>query len=62
LTGTLGLNYTPGVAYVATEIANNKNLVYDYTKWNDVAIVCDGSRVRGLGNIGPEGAIPVMDV
>jgi malate dehydrogenase (oxaloacetate-decarboxylating) len=53
--GTLGLIYTPGVAYVATEIANNKNLAYDYTsKWNNVAIVCDGSRVLGLGNIGPE--------
>jgi malate dehydrogenase (oxaloacetate-decarboxylating) len=60
--GTLGLIYTPGVAYVATEIANNKNLAYDYTsKWNNVAIVCDGSRVLGLGNIGPEGAIPVME-
>jgi malate dehydrogenase (oxaloacetate-decarboxylating) len=60
--GTLGLIYTPGVAYVATEIGNNKNLAYDYTsKWNNVAIVCDGSRVLGLGNIGPEGAIPVME-
>ncbi len=53
--GTLGLIYTPGVAYVATEIGNNKNLAYEYTsKWNNVAIVCDGSRVFGLGNIGPE--------
>lgn len=60
--GTLGLIYTPGVAYVAAEIGNNKNLAYDYTsKWNNVAIVCDGSRVLGLGNIGPEGAIPVME-
>ena len=61
-TGTLGLIYTPGVAYVATEIYNNKELVYDYTsKWNNVAIVCDGTRVLGLGNIGPEGALPVME-
>lgn len=61
-TGTLGLIYTPGVAYVATEIDNNKELVYDYTsKWNNVAIVCDGTRVLGLGNIGPEGALPVME-
>ena len=60
--GTLGLIYTPGVAYVATEISNNKELAYDYTsKWNNVAIVCDGTRVLGLGNIGPEGALPVME-
>jgi malate dehydrogenase (oxaloacetate-decarboxylating) len=60
--GTLGLIYTPGVAYVATEIGNNKGLTYEYTsKWNNVAIVCDGSRVLGLGNIGPEAAIPVME-
>ena len=60
--GTLGLIYTPGVAYVATEISNNKELIYDYTsKWNNVAIVCDGTRVLGLGNIGPEGALPVME-
>jgi malate dehydrogenase (oxaloacetate-decarboxylating) len=60
--GTLGLIYTPGVAYVATEISNNKELVYDYiSKWNNVAIICDGTRVLGLGNIGPEGALPVME-
>jgi malate dehydrogenase (oxaloacetate-decarboxylating) len=60
--GTLGLIYTPGVAYVATEISNNKELVYDYTsKWNNVAIICDGTRVLGLGNIGPEAALPVME-
>src|SRR5437762_1408017 len=57
--GTLGLIYTPGVAYVSTEISNNKDLVYDYTsKWNNVAIVCDGTRVLGLGNVGPEAALP----
>jgi malate dehydrogenase (oxaloacetate-decarboxylating) len=60
--GTLGLIYTPGVASVAQEIGKNKELVYDYTsKWNNVAIVCDGTRVLGLGNIGPEGALPVME-
>lgn len=59
---TLGLVYTPGVAYVAAEISNNKELVYDYTsKLNNVAIMCDGTRVLGLGNIGPEGALPVME-
>ena len=60
--GTLGLIYTPGVAYVALEISNNKKLAYDYTsKWNNVAIICDGTRVLGLGNIGPEGALPIME-
>src|SRR5215510_3822153 len=60
--GTLGLIYTPGVAFVSQEISKNKGLIYDYTsKWNNVAIVCDGTRVLGLGNIGPEGALPVME-
>jgi malate dehydrogenase (oxaloacetate-decarboxylating) len=60
--GTLGLIYTPGVAHVAEEISKNKDLTYDLTsKWNNVAIVCDGTRVLGLGNIGPEAASPVME-
>ena len=60
--GTLGLIYTPGVAYVAKEISQNKELAYEYTsKWNNVAIICDGTSVLGLGNIGPEAAIPVME-
>jgi malate dehydrogenase (oxaloacetate-decarboxylating) len=60
--GILGLIYTPGVAYVALGISNNKELSYDFTsKWNNVAIVCDGTRVLGLENIGPEGALPVME-
>jgi malate dehydrogenase (oxaloacetate-decarboxylating) len=60
--GTLGLIYTPGVAYVASEISKNRELIYDYTsKWNNVAIVSDGTRVLGLGNIGPEAALPVME-
>jgi malate dehydrogenase (oxaloacetate-decarboxylating) len=59
---TLDLIYTPGVAYVAKKISTNKELAYDYTsKWNNVAIVCDGTRVLGLGDIGPEGALPVME-
>jgi malate dehydrogenase (oxaloacetate-decarboxylating) len=58
----LDLIYTPGVAFVAKAISNDKKLAFDYTsKWNNVAIVCDGTRVLGLGNIGPEGAIPVME-
>src|SRR5919108_1305485 len=60
--GTLGLIYTPGVAYVALEISKNKEFAYDYTsKWNNVAIICDGTRVLGLGDIGPEGALPIME-
>lgn len=60
--GTLGLIYTPGVAYVSREIEKNKEMVYEYTsKWNNVAIICDGTRVLGLGNVGPEAAIPVME-
>lgn len=60
--GVLELIYTPGVAAVAEAISSNKELVYDYTsKWNNVAIVSDGTRVLGLGNIGPRGALPVME-
>ena len=59
---TLSLIYTPGVAHVAEKIQKNKGLVYDYTsKWNTIAIICDGTRVLGLGNIGPEAALPVME-
>ncbi len=58
----LSLVYTPGVAGVSREIHRNRNKVYDYTsKWNNVAIVTDGSRLLGLGNFGPEAALPVME-
>ena len=58
----LDLLYTPGVADVSREIAKNKSLAYEYTsKWNMVAIVSDGTRVLGLGDIGPEAAMPVME-
>jgi len=58
----INLIYTPGVAYVASEIGENKDLAYDFTsKWNNVAIICDGTRVLGLGNIGPDAALPVME-
>ncbi|MGB8154320.1 MAG: NADP-dependent malic enzyme, partial [Nitrososphaeraceae archaeon] len=59
---TLSLIYTPGVAYVAQEISGNNSLAYEYTsKWNNVAIICDGTRVLGLGNVGPEAALAVME-
>lgn len=58
----LSLAYTPGVAQASREIAKNKNAVYDYTsKGNLVAVISDGSAVLGLGNIGAEAAIPVME-
>ncbi|HZI72378.1 MAG TPA: hypothetical protein VFD60_14585 [Nitrososphaeraceae archaeon] len=47
----LSLIYTPGVAFAAKKISNDINLAYNYTsKWNNVAIVCDGSRILGLVN------------
>lgn len=58
----LSIAYTPGVAAVCTAIAENPEKVFDYTtKRNLVAVVTDGSAVLGLGNIGPEAAIPVME-
>ncbi len=54
--------YTPGVAAVSREIYNDANKVFEYTnKWNTIAIISDGSRVLGLGDIGPEAALPVME-
>ena len=58
----LSLAYTPGVAYVCKEIEKNPQEAYTYTsKGNMVAVISDGSAVLGLGNIGPMGAIPVME-
>ena len=58
----LSIAYTPGVAGPALAIAKNTKLAYDLTATkNGVAIVSDGSAVLGLGNIGPEGALPVME-
>lgn len=58
----LALAYTPGVAEPCKKIDANKDDVYKYTaKGNMVAVVSDGSAVLGLGNIGPEAALPVME-
>jgi malate dehydrogenase (oxaloacetate-decarboxylating) len=61
-TADLAMAYTPGVGRVALEIAADPSAVYEYTiKGNCVGIVTDGSAVLGLGNIGPEAALPVME-
>jgi malate dehydrogenase (oxaloacetate-decarboxylating) len=60
--GDLSVAYTPGVARVSEVVAEDKSRAYDLTmKGNTVAIVSDGTAVLGLGNIGPEGALPVME-
>lgn len=58
----LSLAYSPGVAEPCKEIAKDKEKAYNYTsKGNLVAVVSDGTAVLGLGNIGPEAALPVME-
>jgi malate dehydrogenase (oxaloacetate-decarboxylating) len=54
--------YTPGVAAPCRAIAADPELVYEHTnKWNTVAVVSDGTRVLGLGDIGPKAGLPVME-
>jgi len=54
--------YTPGVAAVSRRIQGDHDLAFEYTnKWNSLAILTDGTRVLGLGDVGPEAALPVME-
>jgi len=54
--------YTPGVAAPCRAIEEDPELAYEYTnKWNTVAVVSDGTRVLGLGDIGPKAGLPVME-
>lgn len=58
----LSLAYTPGVAEPCLAIKNDVNLSYELTRrWNTVAVITDGSAVLGLGDIGPEAGMPVME-
>jgi malate dehydrogenase (oxaloacetate-decarboxylating) len=58
----LSMAYTPGVARICTAIADNRQKAFKYTiKANTVAVVTDGTAVLGLGDIGPEAALPVME-
>jgi len=62
LAHNLHVFYTPGVAEPCQNIAGDKALVWDMTnRWNTIAVISNGTRILGLGNIGPEAGLPVME-
>ena len=59
---SFGVWYTPGVAAPCKDIQKNPDMVFQHTnKWNTVGVISDGTRVLGLGDIGPEAGLPVME-
>ena len=61
-THDISIAYTPGVAEVCRAIHADREKAYEYTsKWNNIAIVTDGTRTLGLGRLAPEAALPVME-
>ncbi|GAB4332843.1 MAG: NADP-dependent malic enzyme [Calditrichia bacterium] len=59
---SFGVWYTPGVAAPCKDIQANPDMVFQHTnKWNTIAVISDGTRVLGLGDIGPEAGLPVME-
>ncbi len=59
---SFGVWYTPGVAAPCKDIEKNPEMVFQHTnKWNTIAVISDGTRVLGLGDIGPEAGLPVME-
>jgi len=62
LARNLHVFYTPGVAEPCQSIAADSTLVWDMTnRWNTIAVISNGTRILGLGNIGPEAGLPVME-
>ena len=60
--GDLAMAYTPGVARPCLEIRDDPDKSYELTRrWNTAAVITDGSAVLGLGDIGPEAGMPVME-